>query len=198
MSLTTRPAALQPRKAAAADLPDIADTLALAFYDDPVVTWIVDDGHRRRELLPGFFAAIAASYFPHDGIYSVDDGIAAAVWAPPGADEDEDLPAVLGAALEEHADRLFEVLGLMEDKHPVDPHHYLFLLASRPGWQGRGLGSSLMAPVLQRCDRDNEPAYLEATSERNKQLYIRHGFEVIDEIALPDGPTMWPMWRSPG
>jgi len=197
MSLTARPAALHPRKAAAADLADIADTLALAFYDDPVVTWIIDDGYRRRELLPGFFGAIVASYFAHDGIYSVGDGIAAAVWAPPGADDDEDLLAVLGAALEEHADRLFEVLGLMEEKHPVDPHHYLFLLASRPGWQGRGIGSSLMAPVLETCDRDHVPAYLEATSERNKQLYIRHDFEVIDEIAVPCGPKMWPMWRSP-
>ena len=47
------------------------------------------------------------------------------------------------------------------------------------------------------CDRDRVPAYLEATSERNKQLYLRHGFEVTDEIPLPDGPNMWPMWRSP-
>ncbi len=62
---------------------------------------------------------------------------------------------------------------------------------------GRGFGSSLMAPVLERCDRDGVPAYLEATSERNKQLYLRHSFEVTDEVPLPDGPTMWPMWRSP-
>ena len=41
------------------------------------------------------------------------------------------------------------------------------------------------------------PAYLEATSERNKQLYLRHGFEVTGEIKLPDGPRMWPMWRTP-
>jgi GNAT superfamily N-acetyltransferase len=97
----------------------------------------------------------------------------------------------------EHSNRLYEILGLMGDKHPVAPHHYLFLLGTRPAAQGRGLGSSLMAPVLQACDRDGVPAYLEATSERNKQLYTRHGFEVTDEIALPDGPTMWPMWRSP-
>jgi hypothetical protein len=31
---TVSPAALRPRKATAADLPDVADTLALAFYDD--------------------------------------------------------------------------------------------------------------------------------------------------------------------
>ena len=104
---------------------------------------------------------------------------------------------MLGEAVEEYAERLFEILGLMEEKHPSESHYYLFLLGTRPEWQGRGLGSSLMAPVLETCDRDRVPAYLEATSERNKQLYLRHGFEVTEEIPLPDGPTMWPMWRSP-
>lgn len=194
---TVSPAALRPRKATATDLPDVSDTLALAFYDDPVVTWIIDDGPRRQQLLPGFFGAIAESYLAYDETYSVDEGVAAAVWAPPGAKDDEELPAVLGAVVEEYAERLFETLGLMDEKHPVEPHRYLFLLGTRPEWQGRGLGSSLMAPVLQTCDRDRVPVYLEATSERNKQLYIWHGFEVTDELALPGGPTMWPMWRSP-
>jgi GNAT superfamily N-acetyltransferase len=194
---TASPAALRPRKATAADLPDVTDTLALSFYDDPVVTWIIDDGPRRQQLLPGFFGAIAESYLAYNEIYSVDEGVSAAVWAPPGAKDDDELPAVLGAAVEEYAERLFEILGRMGEKHPVEPHHYLFLLGTRPEWQGRGLGPSLMTPVLQTCDRDRAPAYLEATSERNKQLYLRHGFEVTDEIALPGGPTMWPMWRSP-
>jgi ribosomal protein S18 acetylase RimI-like enzyme len=194
---TTSPEALRPRKATAADLPDVTDTLALAFYDDPVVTWIIDDSRLRRQLLPDFFGAIAASHLAYDETYSVGGGIAAAVWAPPGAEDHEELPLVLGAAVGDYADRLFEVLALMEVSHPVEPHYYLFLLATRPESQGRGLGSSLLAPVLERCDRDRVPAYLEATSERNKQLYIRHGFEVTGEITPTGGPTMWRMWRSP-
>jgi GNAT superfamily N-acetyltransferase len=190
-------AALRPRKATAADLPDVTDTLALAFYDDPVVTWIIDDGPRRLQLLPGFFGAIAESYLAYSETYLVDEGASAAVWAPPGAEDDERLPAQLGGVVEENAERLFEILGLMEEKHPVEPHYYLFLLGTRPERQGGGLGSSLMAPVLQACDREGVPAYLEATSERNKQLYLRHGFEVTGEIPLPGGPTMWHMWRSP-
>jgi GNAT superfamily N-acetyltransferase len=194
---TATPAALRPRKALAADLPDVIDTLALSFYDDPILTWIIDDGTRRRELLPGFFGAVARSYLGYDELYAVDEGVSAAVWAPPGAEDDEGLPTVLGEVVEEYEERLSEILGLMEEKHPTEPHYYLFLLGTRSEWQGRGLGSSLMAPVLEVCDRDRVPAYLEATSERNRQLYLRHGFEVTDEIPLPDGPMMWPMWRSP-
>jgi GNAT superfamily N-acetyltransferase len=194
---TATHAALRPRKASAADLPDVTETLSLSFYDDPVLMWIIDDGTRRRELLPGFFGAVAHSYLAYDELYAVDEGVSAAVWAPPGAEDDEGLPTVLGGAVEEYEERLSEILALMGEKHPTEPHYYLFLLGTRSEWQGRGLGSSLMAPVLEACDRNRVPAYLEATSERNKQLYLRHGFEVTDEIPLPDGPMMWPMWRSP-
>ena len=82
---TASPAALRPRKATTADLPDVTDTLALVFYDDPVVMWCIDDASRRRELLPGFFGAVAGSYLAYDETYSVDEGVSAAVWAPPGA-----------------------------------------------------------------------------------------------------------------
>lgn len=143
VAATASTAALRPRKATAADLPAVAETLALAFYDDPVVSWCVEDGARRRQLNPAVFGAVAKSYLA------------------------------------------------------VEPHYYLFLLGTRPESQGHGLGSSLMAPVLERCDRDRVPAYLEATSERNVPLYLRHGFEVTAEIQIPGGPKMWPMWRAP-
>ena len=54
-----------------------------------------------------------------------------------------------------------------------------------------------MTPVLERCDRDGVPAYLEATSDRNRPLYERHGFRAHGAIPLPDGPLLWRMWRDP-
>ena len=38
-------------------------------------------------------------------------------------------------------------------------------------------------------------AYLEATSEQNRRLYERHGFVATAELRLPDGPSLWAMWR---
>ena len=66
-----------------------------------------------------------------------------------------------------------------------------------PAAQGRGLGSALMAPVLERADRAGHPAYLEATSARNKALYERHGFHAAAPFAVARGPPVWPMWRDP-
>ena len=64
-----------------------------------------------------------------------------------------------------------------------------------PGW---GLGAALLRPVLDRCDAEKIPAYLEASSPRNRALYERHGFEVTEEFAVGRGsPPVWRMWHAP-
>ena len=55
-----------------------------------------------------------------------------------------------------------------------------------------------MAPVLERCDDEGVPAYLESSKEKNVPYYERHGFRVTGELRLPkDGPPLWAMWRDP-
>jgi GNAT superfamily N-acetyltransferase len=83
------------------------------------------------------------------------------------------------------------------DHHPHGSYYYLQFLGVAPGRQGQGIGAALMAPVLKRCDREGMRAYLDATSERSKTLYERHGFEAEAAFALPGGPPLWPMWRWP-
>jgi RimJ/RimL family protein N-acetyltransferase len=94
----------------------------------------------------------------------------------------------------------------MAEFHPQEPHWYLPLLGVDPMKQGRGYGSALLVHALERCDRDRLPAYLEASSPRNKALYERHGF--VGDRRHPGRivPPMWPMLapgarrddRSPG
>ena len=188
---------VRARKAVPGDLPAVAETLAAAFFDDPVVSWCYPDATRRREITPRLFGLVTDAVAPADQIYTTDDVVAAAVWVPPGVEDDQEMAVALGEASGEYADRLYQALELMDENHPVEPHYYLFLLGTRPQWQSRGIGSELVRPVLEICDRDQVPAYLEATSEGNRRLYLRHGFEVTEEIRLPDGPPMWRMWRTP-
>jgi GNAT superfamily N-acetyltransferase len=89
-------------------------------------------------------------------------------------------------------------LELLERKHPQGPHYYLFALGVEPSMQGRGIDGRLMEPILDRCDREGVPAYLESTNERNLPLDERHGFRILEEVALPEtGPTVCRMWRDP-
>jgi ribosomal protein S18 acetylase RimI-like enzyme len=193
---------LRVRKATGHDLPAVVETLTAAFIDDPVMTWWVPDPGRRSQILRAFFEITVDVNHPHDELYTTTTvPAAAAVWVPPGCqptgEEEERLVARCVDAAEETTERLLAAFELMDQHHPQQPHAYLFFLGTRPGWQSRGLGSALLREVLERCDRDATPAYLEATCERNQQLYLRHGFEVTGEIPLPDGPSLWPMWREP-
>jgi ribosomal protein S18 acetylase RimI-like enzyme len=189
--------AVRARPATSADVPAVSRTLAAAFFDDPVFSYCYRDVARRGEILPRWFEIVTEATLPHGEIYTTDDVVAAAVWVPPGVEDDERMGAALGEISGRYAQTLFEIFERMGEKHPRQPHHYLFLLGTRPEWQCQGIGSALMRTVLERCDRDAMPAYLEATSEGNKSMYLRHGFKVVGEIKLPDGPSMWPMWRTP-
>jgi len=202
VSNTTDPSAgALVRKATGEDVPLLSRSLAAAFYDDPVTQWWMPDTDRRRQILPAFFRLVAEVNLPHDELYTTDHLVAGAVWIPPGHQPTEVEMAELAPRFEhvsaEYAEALFQILSLLDEQHPPEPHYYLFFIGTRPEWQSRGIGSAVMQAVLDKCDREAVAAYLEASSERNKRLYLRHGFEVTEEIRLPDGPPLWRMWRAP-
>jgi ribosomal protein S18 acetylase RimI-like enzyme len=194
------------RKATAADVPRLATTMARAFYDDPVVgEWCMPDAAGRLERLErGFRLFIEQVYLRHDECYVVDGLVGGALWLPPGTWrvgglEQVRLIARMAAIHARGLPRILRVLAFIEKHHPHEPHYYLPFVGVQPDWQARGIGSALLRPVLERCDRDGVPAYLEASSERNLALYERHGFEVVETLPLPGGgPPVWPRWRLPG
>jgi ribosomal protein S18 acetylase RimI-like enzyme len=199
------PAASLVRKATLADAPRLAQALASAFQDDPVITWVFPDEQRRRAVLPAFMEfRLQKLAFPHDEVWMTAGGAAAAVWLPPPGRWQLPLPQrlrLLPALVRFFGLRTASVLGAldrMEQRHPRDPSHwYLFILGTEQAAQGRGLGSALLAQMLARLDADSMPAYLESSNERNLALYGRHGFEVTSEMAIPGGSRIWPMWREP-
>ena len=153
--------------------------------------------------MPGVFTIFTAAFQRHGHVYRAADGTAAALWVPPGVDTVADDEARVvrcrastrSAALTRRY--MFAISSLLDENHPHDPVWYLNFVGVEPAVQGRGLGSALLEHVLTIADREQASAYLDATTTRNRALYERHGFAVSGELVVPDGPTLWPMWREP-
>lgn len=202
MSLKAVQSPIHIKKVTATEAKAVGETLAAAFFEDPVICWAWHDPQRRRQILPEFFELMVNVGLEYDEVYTTDDFAAAALWLPPAAlHTSEDEAAALANAVErvthEFAPAVLQLFAVLDDHHPSEQHYYLPIIGTQPERQGRGIGSALLAPVLEQCDRQHLPAYLEATSQRNQLLYRRHGFTISGEIPLPGGPNLWAMWREP-
>ena len=190
------------RKARPDDVAVLAATLALAFDDDPLTSWLFPDLRTRRRRLPAWFRALLRVALPFGEVYTTDDRGSVAMWNPPGTfplgwRQDALLGLTTARLVGPRIVPRAPGLLYFASHHPREAHWYLQMLGTEPASQGHGAGSAVIAPVLRRCDRDGARVYLESSKERNIPFYARHGFEVTGEIQVPGGPVVWPMWREP-
>ena len=207
MNYANRPGRFGPRPsvriASQQHTPQVADTLAAAFFGDPVAMWVVPSESQRMPLLRGLFQTVLNTAWQGGRlIYTAGDVQAASVWVLPGRAQltEQEAGLIMPALADIFGDRtpyLETLMSTMDEHHPREPHYYLPFIGTRPDAQGQGLGSAILRPALVRADADKMPAYLEATTERNRALYERHGFVVIGHLEVPGGPTMFQMWRGP-
>jgi GNAT superfamily N-acetyltransferase len=189
----------------AEDVPALSGVLARAFDADPIFRAILpDDAHRRRALPVLFAAWTRRLHLGHGASWTNDDLSGAALWSPPGRwhiglwDQAVMAPEMIGALTSRTLVAL-RVLLAIESPHPREPPHwYLRIIGCEPDRQGQGVGAALLRPVLETCDRERLPAYLESSNDKNLPFYRRHGFRETGEVTTHLGPRAWLMWRDPG
>ncbi|MFJ3513028.1 GNAT family N-acetyltransferase [Streptomyces luteogriseus] len=196
------------RTAGEGDRELIVRLLDEAFQDDPVSGWVFPGAEDRRAKHPGLMAAFTDIVLATGRIDVMEDGSACALWlsvpadeghGDPDGDAEDEGPAQVREAVDPDNERIEAIGRLTAAVHPTGrAHEYLWMIGVAPGRQGEGLGTALIEAVLDRCDREGLPAYLEASNARSRELYERLGFEPAGPaLDLPDGPAMWPMWREP-
>lgn len=189
------------RIARSEDAREVGRVLTAGFREDPVMCWVFSEPDRERKIAAMFAFLAREVLVPLGATYIVPGSCAG--WTPPGT---PDWPSernllfgeVMGAvATSADLERLGIFGSATRERHPADAHWYLSVIATDDEARGQGLGSGLLRESLRVVDAARLPAYLESTNPRNVPLYVRHGFEVVDHLHLPDGPVVTLMWREP-
>ena len=186
-------------RATAEDVPRLKTALAEAFFDDPILSWLMpNDGKRLARLRRYFGIELRHLALARGRVWTTSDLAGAALTLPPGRWRSPLRVTLLeGSAFGVHVARAARMGAAIEWRHVHGPHYYVRDVGVRPGMQGRGLGSAMLKPTLERCDREGMPAYLEASSERNAVLYERLGFRIKSVLRVGSSPPLRLMLREP-
>jgi ribosomal protein S18 acetylase RimI-like enzyme len=189
-------------EAEASDLNPLSELLADAFVDLPPASWLIGDETARRKIFPAYFRIHLEHALEHGLVYTTPDWAGVAVWLPVGVEPPtppDGYEGRLAAVTAPWTGQFIAFDAAVAGRHPAGKeHHHLALLGVGRGRQRRGIGSMLLQAHHKRLDQDGLPAYLEASSRDNRKLYLRHWYvDLGPPINLPDGPSLFPMWREP-
>lgn len=190
------------RRATDQDIHRLKAMLAEAFFEDPVFSWLMPEDTKRRARLRRYFGIeLRHLALARGQVWTTSDLAGAALSLPPGSWRSPLRVTLLdGSAFAIHLSRAARLGAAMEWRHMRDvhePHYYVRDIGVHPDTQGRGLGSALLQPTLDRCDHEGRPAYLEASSERSAALYERLGFQLTRELRVGGSPPLRLMYRPP-
>lgn len=188
---------------------DTSRALGAAFADDPAIQYLL--GRRDVKgtewcMRQGVRLAVAHGI----GFVAVEHGrvLGASFWVPPGVSPlgstihqlkmgGWEAPFVLGIGGTGRELWREEDLAKRFKKHLATPSWYLDLLGVDPAAQGKGLGKTLVASMLDRADREAKGTVLVTHKKANLDYYRRLGFEVVSDETLRGIPTGWTMRREP-
>lgn len=184
---TLQPLKLDQKQAA-------AQTLAVAFSDDPLMEILVpEDVEKRRALAPAFFSAFVDYGARWGKVFSNDDASAVAIWFPPEATHltfGRMMRAGMGGVLLKLGAKgslgFMTAMSSTEKLHKAvpGPHWYLAAIGTRPALQGKGLGSALVEAGTALADAARIPCYLETGTQSNIDFYTKRGFTVSGEVII--------------
>lgn len=193
------------------NLDNLTDVLAQAFIEDPLFVYCFPDADKRLALSSPTHRLLARQALAHgrlDPLHVDGKLCGAALWLPSASRHLGlwellrlgGLQAVVkqGVVASWRQIRLGELYEKRQRELLPEPHWYLLLLGILKAQRGKGLSRKLLAPMLEKSDREGFACYLDTHELDNVSIYRRFGFEVVDEMVAPGTDLRhWSMIRRP-
>jgi ribosomal protein S18 acetylase RimI-like enzyme len=183
--------------------------LARAFFDDPKLTHLIPDITAKKELSRHLFEFELRYGMNYGDVYTTSPSVeGVAVWLPSSKSDITFWRAFRSGGIllqkrlgKQIMDRLMSfsaAVDALHKKHAPFSHHYLFFIGVDPAFQKKRVASRLISPMLTWLDIQKLPCYLNTQNETNIGLYEHYGFQVIEQLVLPDsGVVHTAMLRNP-
>jgi GNAT superfamily N-acetyltransferase len=190
-------------------VPVAAASSALAFENDPYTLYEIPDMKKRANLHFAFeFYMKFALYEGAEGYTTSPACEGVAIWSNPENKRhslgsffhsgNPFLPLRCGFRYISIEMRVNSFCEKIKKTYAPKSHMYLALLAVNPVHQKKGIASALVKPMLDRCDREGLPCYLETQNAKNVSMYNHFGFKTVYEGIFPGTPTpLFAMLRKP-
>jgi len=183
--------------------------LTRAFSDDPKLTHLMPDMTAKKELSRYLFEFELQYGMNYGDVYTTSPSVeGVAVWLPSTKSEitfwrafrsgGRGLQKHLGKKIMDRVMSFSTAVDTLHKKHAPYPHYYLFFIGVDPAYQKKRVASRLITPMLGWLDMQKLPCYLHTQNETNIGLYEHYGFQVIEQLILPDsGIVHTAMLRNP-
>ncbi len=190
---------------------EASSTLADAFKDDPLFVWLRTGAETKKKSDQPWWETIIKNLPPFTQVHSMGDISAVSLWftseelskqiqqqnkmkiQPADVTQNDEI-ATLSY---EHFGLNAEIFLALKEKTPKEAHWYLAAIGTQQKCFGQGKGTKLLQAMTKQLDEEGLPAYLEASTKKSAALYLRHGFEHIEEVSLMGSPPLYLMWRDP-
>jgi ribosomal protein S18 acetylase RimI-like enzyme len=192
---------------AEADIAAAGDTLARAFHDDPIQTYVFPDAEERARLAPAQFSMLVREGHLFGEVFATAGTTGVSAWMPPenvttpeqaAKSGMRELPQLMGKDAFTRFGTVLDYLSNTHQKGMPAKSWYLMVIGVRPDQRGSGLGRALLVPVLARADAERMPICLDTAQPRVRSLYERLGFKATAEsVHAQSGLRLWSYLREP-
>jgi len=174
-----------------------AETLALAFENFPLFTFLLPEKLKRKEKLMAIFESFVRYGLRYGSVYATSPNFeGVAIWF-----NYEEMNTSLIGYFRCGMFKLLRKLGLknslrfvktndygleLHEKNMPESHWYLLLLGVHPDHQGKGHGTHLVDDMLKLTQNDNWPYWVDTQKEENVFFFEKFGFEVVEVGKIPE------------
>jgi len=163
----------------------IIGLLADCFDTNKTVNWIVKQDTKRKQRIHDLMDYSFEACLDSEQIWLSDDRNGVIICSM----SDDKLPFLEEAYLTARfilkvtgIDRIGKILRrerYVNSFHPQEEEFlYIWFIAVDKSQQGKGIGGKMLQMVMDKSNMEQIPVYLETSTQRNLNFYLKHGFEV--------------------